>query len=684
MDLERELTCSICTEILYHPLTLLDCLHTCCGSCLKEWFSFQSTSRNNSPFYTCPSCRSPVRGTKADWRLTGLLENYLKSHPERERSAEEKEELSQVYKPGDEVLPPKFSSRRPHSGVLSESRLREHDQHHRQQVEHQPSLRSILSTSATDTIDPSQVQDIIQSIYAEVAREGIDTDNLTPEQEERLSERIIAKYQQMQMERRAGRESVVAVANERMDSTARRQGLVSHRDVTLPYRDAPSREPPLRGSQVSRQISLHDTQSTRGDSMHGIQLNRGASLHSQLTRETSVRSTSEASPHNRETSQPCTSCHTPVGTHPVHYLCPTCEVLLCLRCYREGIGCKHWFGFGYRADERWLARGTSPSDPPSGPRQSDSPHSRSRSNTHHDTPQGEPPHTLYPRRADTQLGSPICEKCFSGCSDCYWSCGYCLDGAWGYCNSCVKTGKHCGHPLLSLRWSAQGTGGHLGGGRGGITSHGTISHGPPLHAFPSNDPPSRTPSQSQTQPSQIPITLPHLLGTLTPLPVTTDCDICGSTIPGRRLHCYVCNNGDYDLCLACHVDSSSSFTEDVIPPAGVLPPNRARSLSAVGQRMCPQNHHLAVYSSVENVILVLEEGVARRGTLRGGSGGGKRAIALWSSFPSVLPTGERSDELDFPKNAEITEVEILNEDWAVGAFEGRVGLFPRRFVRVLE
>lgn len=60
VDLEKELTCSvrydyplprqfadndclllpqICADILYQPLTLLDCLHTFCGACLAGWFA---------------------------------------------------------------------------------------------------------------------------------------------------------------------------------------------------------------------------------------------------------------------------------------------------------------------------------------------------------------------------------------------------------------------------------------------------------------------------------------------------------------------------------------------------------------------------------------------------------------------------------------------------------------------
>ncbi|SMQ48790.1 unnamed protein product [Zymoseptoria tritici ST99CH_3D7] len=112
-DLEKELSCSICTDILHLPLTLLDCLHTFCGPCLKEWFAWQataarasSTSSRNKKIYTCPSCRDAVRGTKADWRLATLLEGFLKANPGKGKSAEEKEELGRGYVPGEDILVP--------------------------------------------------------------------------------------------------------------------------------------------------------------------------------------------------------------------------------------------------------------------------------------------------------------------------------------------------------------------------------------------------------------------------------------------------------------------------------------------------------------------------------------------------------------------------------------------------
>lgn len=103
----------ICTELLYRPLTLLDCLHTFCGACLKEWFSFQATTAERSPnppvpganIFTCPSCRAAVRDTAHNATVVTLLDMYIAANPDKDRSAAEKEEMAKKYKPGDQVLP---------------------------------------------------------------------------------------------------------------------------------------------------------------------------------------------------------------------------------------------------------------------------------------------------------------------------------------------------------------------------------------------------------------------------------------------------------------------------------------------------------------------------------------------------------------------------------------------------
>lgn len=118
LDLEKELTCSICTDILYQPLTLLDCLHTFCGGCLKEWFKWQgmsaaqkleserghSYSQLSNP-YTCPSCRASVRETRPNASITTLLDMWLQANPGKDKNEEDKREVAKGYTKGENVLP---------------------------------------------------------------------------------------------------------------------------------------------------------------------------------------------------------------------------------------------------------------------------------------------------------------------------------------------------------------------------------------------------------------------------------------------------------------------------------------------------------------------------------------------------------------------------------------------------
>jgi hypothetical protein len=118
LNLEKELVCFICTEVLYQPLTLIDCLHTFCGSCLKEWFGYQykkaAQSRSSQPPnpYTCPTCRATVKDARHNATVSTLLDMFLSANPARARSAQEKEDMAKVYKPGEDILPKLEASRR--------------------------------------------------------------------------------------------------------------------------------------------------------------------------------------------------------------------------------------------------------------------------------------------------------------------------------------------------------------------------------------------------------------------------------------------------------------------------------------------------------------------------------------------------------------------------------------------
>ncbi|KLJ12220.1 hypothetical protein EMPG_12722 [Blastomyces silverae] len=63
------------------------------------------------------------------------------------------------------------------------------------------------------------------------------------------------------------------------------------------------------------------------------------------------------------------------------------------------------------------------------------------------------------------------------------------------------------------------------------------------------------------------------------------------------------------------------------------------------------------------------------------SGGiGLRLLAHWSYYPDPDVT----DEIMFPRGAEITEAENINGDWMWGCYAGQKGLFPGGYVVVIE
>jgi hypothetical protein len=57
-----------------------------------------------------------------------------------------------------------------------------------------------------------------------------------------------------------------------------------------------------------------------------------------------------------------------------------------------------------------------------------------------------------------------------------------------------------------------------------------------------------------------------------------------------------------------------------------------------------------------------------------------RCLALYNYFPA----DEISDELAFPRNAELKEVkDVQNDDWYLGVYGGKVNLIPRNHVRMI-
>lgn len=51
-NLEHDLNCPICLELMHNPMTTIDCLHSFCGDCLSRVI-YMNSNINKS----CPTCR---------------------------------------------------------------------------------------------------------------------------------------------------------------------------------------------------------------------------------------------------------------------------------------------------------------------------------------------------------------------------------------------------------------------------------------------------------------------------------------------------------------------------------------------------------------------------------------------------------------------------------------------------
>ncbi|WEW57098.1 C3HC4 type zinc-finger (RING finger) protein [Emydomyces testavorans] len=907
VDLEKELTCSICTELLYQPLTLLDCLHTFCGYCLKEWFSWQGShpnDRDRPPQFTCPACRASVRDTKHDAKVTTLLDLFLRSHPQKERSAEDRHEIEGKYKPGDIVLPARRSPARfsasqeedrrlleevremslrdtqgrgrgrhresrtsisrPQQGTVSAQALEQQriedarrrrratrqlnttrsrspldrNSNRTSQLEHQSSLRSLLSNpNFTET---AIQEEILRQIAEEGLLDGIDLQSLDPDQEEELTERIAEAFRRRQRHRTRSHgqtdESQNSEVSPRIQRSQRSRSQSFHEsntdqvrhsemtrrpllessqypsvsdhrrstsdrgvgrrrtspipgaseehihpatrsatDVSIPSRVRPnSRSRPAvhgetdNGTSINNQNGRFDTRHRRGrsrsdhsvtssqqhpDSITGVEspistINLQAPAPRLIDSRTELvnrhRSTSHSSAINQlghlavpspgtegsgrilpssfiEPSISCERCGKKDLEYELHKLCARCKngtYHLCLRCYRQQLGCLHWFGFGDTAQIRFRE---SQDQLPLEQRSQESPH---RLQSRRFVPPSEDLILPITREDGRKMTSSdpltrlqdglFCDICQSFANDCFWKCGECNDGEWGFCNSCVNKGKCCTHALLPIAHVDQRSG----------------------QMRPSSS------DGSSTNPTSTTLPAPDVIfdtGQYRLLTFSTKCNICTYPIPPSvtRFHCPTCNDGDYDICTNCYLKLCAS---------GKISKENGRT----GWRRCLKNHRMLIvgFEDHENgqkrvIVRGLVGGYAwkddldptmldrmsrldrvvpngqltrqdsdlwewpeaspnsadaaspTKGTKRKlnrspksthapqypPSGGvGFRLIATWSYYPEP----EDTDEIMFPRGAEITEGENINNDWYLGCYAGQIGLFPGYYANVVE
>ena len=406
-----------------------------------------------------------------------------------------------------------------------------------------------------------------------------------------------------------------------------------------------------------------------------------------------------------EPSIPCDRCGKPNLEHDLHMNCSQCNegrYNLCLRCWRLGRGCLHWYGFGHKAMIQWEKKAASGAGyPPEHPL----PHSLT-GHRYLSPPSDSSQHTngveqrlMTTSEPSKRLQSgPFCSNCAAFTPNCFWECEACNDGEWGYCNACVNQGKCCTHPLLPASYPLSTS--PLDSGPSNSTQHVSSTTFTPVIT---SQPPSTEDSFDE---SHIPLTF------------STKCDICTYPIPPSttRFHCPQCNDGDYDICTTCYLRlvKIGRISAENGPKGWRCCPNGHRMIvigfedSVHGQRriivedlvgghahdtttdseqkvwrwgnQTQQTQAETTTTAVNSRTFNSPNDLAVPGKYPPSGGVGMRVLACWSYWPQEGV----EDELAFPKNAEIRECEDINGDWFLGVYCGRKGVFPGNYARVLE
>jgi Zinc finger, ZZ type len=447
---------------------------------------------------------------------------------------------------------------------------------------------------------------------------------------------------------------------------------------------------------------------------------RNISSRPSPARQTPARASST---HYAEPSISCERCGKAGIQYELHKRCLKCKdgnYHVCLHCYRTDRGCPHYYGVGtigemnfnkvhhpavrstaefphvlksqrYRQPKEGSARGTSDGKQMT----NDNPASRLEDGM-------------------------FCDSCQSAANGCYWQCEECNEGEWGYCRPCVNQGNCCNHSLLPIR---------------------RVSSEPstPSPADVTLVGPATVPASMQKSLTE---------ATLQVLSFSTECDICKYPIApsSTRFHCLQCNEGDYDVCTNCYLKSVVSGKISKENGHGgwrrCLKGHRMIIIGYEdhdkGQRRVIVRDIVGGYTLKDEQIEISapsassisiaspelgtgdwswKEGNTKRkkaGRVRTSHAQDSNALSSPSTPTSATTPSDRrgtavtgippdggfglvlganwsyfaddgcTDELSFPRGAEITEADNINDEWYWGYYAGKTGLFPSAYCTLVR
>ncbi|KAL6716792.1 hypothetical protein ACLMJK_004704 [Lecanora helva] len=437
-----------------------------------------------------------------------------------------------------------------------------------------------------------------------------------------------------------------------------------------------------------------------------ISTTQGAGASLQVQSQQSANTRNSLSLYT-EPSISCERCRKSSIEYELHWNCSICHggnYNLCSSCYRSSFGCLHWAGFGGAAMQLLdgHAQNHTPRHRLQGHRYIRPPAQSVQSASNDESKRLQS--TSNPK---TRLqAGPFCSNCLEFTPDCYWNCDVCNSGEWGFCDACVNQGRCCTHALLPLIYDR---------------AQASTNSSPPeaLHLCHSAIGDSTT-TASQADSYITGLAHAERYKSMT---LRISCDICTYPIPPSttRFHCPQCNSGNFDIDAPCY--------HKLVRKGRISAEDGPR-----GWRRCPNGHRMTVVGFEDSnvgqrriVVADLVGGHAfkddrdkeslmewkwrdgqqsqHKTTSRGSisksasmtddsnddstpqllkkyppdGGIGMQFVARWSWWPQE----GASDELAFPKGAEIRECEDVNGDWFCGVYCARMGFFPSKYGSVI-